>query len=72
MSGGPIFDGEGIYVHGVVSKGWEDEAGPMKLSFGSMLAPSLHLPIARMNEASLVDLLRKQSEGMGIVRGPDL
>lgn len=25
MSGSPIFDDERIYVHGVVSKGWEDE-----------------------------------------------
>ena len=27
MSGAPIFDHEGIYVHGVVSKGLEEEAG---------------------------------------------
>jgi hypothetical protein len=72
MSGGPIFDREGIYVHGVVSKGWEDEAGPTNFSFGSMLAPSLHLPISRMNQASLVELLTKHNEGMGIVHAPDL
>jgi hypothetical protein len=44
MSGGPIFDREGIYVHGVVSKGWEDEAGPTRFSFGSMLAPLVTPP----------------------------
>jgi hypothetical protein len=59
MSGGPIFDREGIYVHGVISKGWEDASGPEKFSFGSMLRPSMGLPISRMNGASL-DELQKQ------------
>ena len=72
MSGGPIFDREGIYVHGVVSKGLQGEAGPEKLSFGSMLGPSLGLPIARMNGLSLVDIQTKGNEGMPILRGPGL
>ena len=44
MSGGPILDHEGIYVHGVVSKGLQGETGPEKLSFGSMLGPSNGTP----------------------------
>lgn len=35
MSGGPIFNKERAYVHGVVSKGWENEDGPENFSFGS-------------------------------------
>ncbi len=72
MSGGPIFDREGIYVHGVISKGWEDESGPEKFSFGSMLRPSMGLPISRMNGASLNDLQKRGVEGMAVLRGPDL
>lgn len=72
MSGGPIFDREGIYVHGVISKGWEDESGPTKFSFGSSLWPSMHLPILRMNGTTLAELQGKHNEGMGIVRAPDL
>jgi hypothetical protein len=72
MSGGPIFDREGIYVHGVVSKGWEDETGPIDFSFGSMLRPSMGLPISRMNGVSLAELQEKHNEGMGIMHGPDL
>jgi trypsin-like peptidase len=64
MSGGPIFDREGIYVHGVVSKGWEDEEGPARYSFGSMLGPSLSLPISRMNGATLLQLQASSSEGI--------
>src|SRR5690606_6164544 len=40
MSGSPIFDDERIYVHGVVSKGWEGSDGLEALGYGSMLAPS--------------------------------
>jgi Trypsin-like peptidase domain len=47
MSGGPIFDQEGIYVHGIVSKSWQDETGLSDFSFGSMLTPSTALPISR-------------------------
>jgi hypothetical protein len=70
MSGGPIFDGEGIYAHGVVSKGWEDETGPIRYSFGSMLGPSLTLPISRMNGASLLDLQNSSNEGIAKFSAP--
>ncbi len=72
MSGGPIFDREGIYVHGVVSKGLEGASGPEKLGFGSMLGPSMALPIARMNNSSLLQLQSEGKEGMPILRGPGL
>ena len=72
MSGGPIFDREGVYVHGVISKGWEDESGPVRFSFGSMLRPSMGLPISRMNGASLDDLHKLPSEGMAVLRGHGL
>ncbi|MGA9893125.1 MAG: hypothetical protein WBQ55_12380 [Xanthobacteraceae bacterium] len=53
MSGAPIFDKEGAYVHGVVSKGWKNEGGPENSSFGSMLRPLMSIPIARMVRASM-------------------
>jgi hypothetical protein len=71
MSGGPMFDREGIYVHGVVSKGLEGASGPENFGFGSMLAPSMALPIARMNNSSLLRLQSEGNEGMPILRAPD-
>jgi hypothetical protein len=71
-SGGPIFDREGIYVHGVISKGWEGEKGPENFSFGSMLRPSMNLPISRMNGASLDDLQKRHSEGIAVLHGAGL
>ncbi len=64
MSGGPIFDGEGIYAHGVVSKSWEDASGHENFSFGSMIAPSLILPLSQMNGMSLIQLQAAGTEGM--------
>ena len=72
MSGGPIFDREGVYVHGVVSKGLEGPSGPERVSFGSMLAGSMGLPIARMNGASLLKLQSDGNEGMPVLQAPGL
>lgn len=72
MSGAPIFDREGIYVHGVVSKGIDGPSGPERHSFGSMLGPSMGLPIARMNGKSLLQLLTQGNEGMAVLNGPGL
>lgn len=72
MSGSPIFDDEGIYVHGVVSKGWIDENGPTKFGFGSMLAPSLHLPIKPLGNRSLLELHKADEHGFPKLSGPDL
>lgn len=64
MSGSPIFDDERIYVHGVVSKGWEDENGPTNFGYGSMLAQSLGLPIRPLNNQSLLDLFKLDDYGI--------
>jgi hypothetical protein len=64
MSGSPIFDDERIYVHGVVSKGWEDENGPTDFGFGSMLAHSLALPIKPLGDKALLELQKSNDHGM--------
>lgn len=66
MSGSPIFDDERIYVHGVVSKGWENEHGVEAFGFGSMLAPSLAIPLKAIEGRTVLDLLR--SGGSGVVK----
>ena len=71
-SGGPIFDRERIYVHGVTSKGWEDQSGLLKFSFGSMLGPSMRIPIATMDGATLEELQASNDEGMPEVHAPDI
>jgi hypothetical protein len=72
MSGSPIFDDEGIYVHGVVSKGWVDEGGPARFGYGSMLAPSLRLPIKALGGKSLLELHRIDEHGFPKLSGPGL
>lgn len=64
MSGSPIFDDEGIYVHGVASSGLEERDGLAGHGHGSMLAASIHLPISRLEGKSLLDLLRSGGHGM--------
>lgn len=71
MSGSPIFDDERIYVHGVVSKGWEDEAGPISLGYGSMLSPLLGLPIRVLDGKTLLDLVKDQEHGIPKLFIPD-
>ena len=70
MSGSPIYDDEGVYVHGVVSKGLEDESGPTDLGYGSMLANSLYQPIRSLGEKSLLDLMMEGEHGMPRMRIP--
>src|SRR5262249_25954295 len=72
MSGGPIFDKDGVYVHGVVSKGWENENGPENFSFGSMLRPSMAIPIERMGGKSLDEMQKGQTEGIAVMSGPGM
>jgi hypothetical protein len=69
MSGGPILDREGIYVHGVISKGWEFEEPAEHMSFGSMLSPSLGLPISLLNNASLAELQKGKEHGFPVIGG---
>jgi hypothetical protein len=66
------FDRDGIYVHGVVSKGLEDESRIVEHSYGSMLAPSMGLPIGRLGVASLIELKPAGKDGIPILRGPGL
>src|SRR4029077_5469071 len=68
MSGSPIFDDERIYVHGVVSKGLEDENGPTDLGYGSMLANALALPIKPLEGKSLLDLMTTGDHGIPRLR----
>ena len=72
MSGSPIFDDEGIYVHGVVSKGWVDEDGPATFGYGSMLAHSLHLPIKLLGDRSLLELHKSDDHGFPKLSGPGI
>jgi hypothetical protein len=72
MSGSPIFDHDGIYVHGVVSKGWVDEHGIAKFGFGSMLAPLLRVPIAPLGNKTLLELHQLADHGFAKLSGPGL
>ncbi|MEA9578205.1 serine protease [Xanthomonas nasturtii] len=70
MSGSPIFDHEGIYVHGVASMGLSDSDGPTDHGYGSMLAHAIHMPIAALESRSLADITRAGDCGMMIMQGP--
>lgn len=70
MSGSPIFDDEGIYVHGVVSKGWVDASGPTRFGYGCMLAPSFGLSIEPLGNKTLRDLHQSDDHGFPKLRGP--
>jgi len=72
MSGSPIFDDEGIYVHGVVSKGWMDASGPVRFGYGSMLAPSFGLPIEPMRNKTLRELHSAEEHGFPKFSGPGI
>jgi hypothetical protein len=72
MSGSPIFDDEGIYVHGVVSKGCIDENGPERFGYGSMLSDSLGLPIQQLGDKSLIELHRADEHGFPKLSGPGI
>jgi hypothetical protein len=72
MSGSPIFDDEGVYVHGVVSKGWVDESGPTRFGYGSMLAPSLGLAIEPLGNKTLRELHKADDHGFPKLRGPGI
>jgi hypothetical protein len=71
MSGSPIFDDERIYVHGVVSKGWQDESGVTDFGYGSMLHPSLGLPVRSLEGKSILDLLLEGKHGIPQMMIPD-
>lgn len=70
MSGSPIFDHEGIYVHGVASMGLSDSGGPTDHGYGSMLAHAIQIPIPQLDGSSLADATRAGKDGMMIMQGP--
>lgn len=72
MSGSPIFDHEGIYVHGVVSRGWSHESGPARFGFGCMLAPLLGIPIKPLGNRTLLELRASGTHGFPRLQGPGL
>lgn len=72
MSGSPIFDHEGIYVHGVVSKGWIDDSGVCNLGYGSMLAHSMQIPIRQLGNKTLSELHAGTEHGFAKLQGPDI
>jgi trypsin-like peptidase len=60
MSGSPIFDDEGIYVHGVVSRAAEGEP----FGYGTMLAECLSVPIPWKENRSILQLMSDPNEGI--------
>jgi hypothetical protein len=72
MSGSPIFDDEGVYVHGVVSTGWDLSADAEPLGFGSMLAPSMGVPIGPLNNKTLTELHSMDEHGFPNLSGPGI
>ena len=72
MSGSPIFDHEGVYVHGIVSRGWVDAGGIAPLGFGSMLAHSMQIPIRPLGNKNLLQLHGEAEHGFTRLRGPDI
>ena len=72
MSGSPIFDDEGIYVHGVVSRGWVDDSGLARFGYGSMLAHSLGLPIKPLGNKTLLELHKSHDHGFPEISVPDV
>ncbi|NJO34756.1 MAG: trypsin-like peptidase domain-containing protein [Rhodospirillales bacterium] len=71
MSGSPIYDDERIYVHGVVSTGWQDETGLAGLGYGSMLSHSMQIPISPLDNKSLLDLMSTTEHGISKISVPD-
>lgn len=72
MSGSPIFDNEGVYVHGVVSRGWENEQGVEAFGFGSMLAESWHVPIKPLGGRTLATVHADEEHGFPKLSGPGM
>ena len=72
MSGSPIFDDEGVYVHGVVSTGWDLDADAEPLGFGSMLAPSMGMPIGPLKNKTLRELHDIEEHGFPKLSAPGM
>lgn len=68
MSGSPIFDDEGVYAYGVVSKGLQSEHGLEAFGYGSLIEPSLHIPIKPLGGASVYELMDEGKHGIPNLR----
>lgn len=66
MSGGPIFGAQGAVVRGVVSRSFSAESH----SYGAMLGPTVHLPLAE--GTTLKSLMESGNEGIAEIQGIDL
>lgn len=64
MSGSPIFDAESGLVIGVASRGAENTFGPENFGYGSILKPSLELPIPDFDGKSILDLIEDSRHGI--------
>lgn len=71
MSGSPVFDAEGIYVHGLASTGWQGVNGTLESdSCCSMIAPICELPLGALGGKSIYDMLADQNGGMVKIFAP--
>jgi hypothetical protein len=71
MSGSPVFDSEGIYVHGVSSSSWQGNDGSLQSeSYCSMIAPVCDVPLAGLKGRSIFDLLKNPKSQMIKIHGP--
>ena len=64
MSGSPIFDDEGIYVHGIVSSSARDESGSGSIGYGTMVQEILTVPIELLEGMTLLEANRDARFGM--------
>lgn len=71
MSGSPIFDEEGLYVHAVASKGTDFADDWDNLGYGSMLLPSMSLPLTPLEGQNILQLLTSNSHGIPKIYGCD-
>lgn len=68
MSGSPIFDSEGVYVHGVVSRGWENDF----FGSGAMLYEAMHFPLPFRSGRTLLHEMERGGAGMARIFAPDM
>lgn len=71
MSGSPVFDAEGIYVHGLASSIWQGENGSLQNdSYCSMIAPICEVPLRALGGRSIYQMLNDQRGGMVKIFAP--
>jgi hypothetical protein len=70
MSGAPVFGARGAVIRGVVSRSFSGEHH----AYGSMLGPTMHLPMdgPGSSGSSLAHIMQSGNEGMSLVQGQGL